>query len=354
MSELFRPLTLRGLTFKNRVFVSPMCQYSSDDGMPTDWHLVHLGSRAVGGASLVIVEATAVSPEGRISPRDSGIWSDAHATAFRRINDFIHANGALAGVQLAHAGRKASTRVPWDREMPDTVPPDRGGWQTVAPSAIRFQPEYPQPREMTAADIAKVTADFVAAAAHAKRAAFDVVELHAAHGYLFHEFLSPLSNHRTDAWGGSFENRTRIVVDTVRAVRAVFSGPLFVRVSATDWTDGGWDLPQTIALAKILKTAGVDLLDCSSGGNVPNAKIPVGPGYQVQFAKAIRAETGLATGAVGLITEPAQAEAIVAAGDADAVLLARAELHDPYWPLHAAHALNVDVAWPAQYARGKR
>jgi 2,4-dienoyl-CoA reductase-like NADH-dependent reductase (Old Yellow Enzyme family) len=353
VSRLFSPFTLRDTTFRNRVFVSPMCQYSSDDGMPNDWHLVHLGSRAVGGAGLVMVEATAICPEGRISPSDSGIWSDAHGQAFERITRFVSARGAVPAIQLAHAGRKASTRVPWESDMPETVPPERGGWEVVAPSAIRFSPSYPMPRALEEHEIERVLSDFVAAAERAARAGFEVVEIHAAHGYLLHTFLSPLSNHRTDRWGGTFENRTRIVVEAVRRVRAVFAGPVFVRISGTDWADGGWDLPQSVALARLLKQAGADLVDCSSGGLAVHQKIPVGPGYQVHIARAVRAEAGIPTGAVGLVTDPAQAEAILAAEDADVVLLARAELHDPYWPLHAAHALGDEVKWPVQYERGK-
>jgi 2,4-dienoyl-CoA reductase-like NADH-dependent reductase (Old Yellow Enzyme family) len=353
MPHLFEPLALRGFSFRNRVFVSPMCQYSSDNGMPTDWHFVHLGSRAVGGAGLVMVEATAVSPEGRISPRDSGIWSDAHTAGFARIAAFVRAQGAAAGIQLAHAGRKASTRVPWDRSGPPEVKIDEGGWEPLAPSAIAFAPGYPQPRAIDEAGIEKVIADFATAARRARAAGFDVVEIHSAHGYLLHSFLSPLCNRREDRWGGSFENRTRLVREVARAVRAAFEGPLLLRVSATDWADGGWDLPQTIALVKGLRTDGIDLIDCSSGGAVAHAKIPVAPGYQVPFAAAVRREARIATGAVGLITEPAQAEQIVAAGDADCVLLARAMLRDPYWPLHAAKALGVDVPWPVQYERAK-
>jgi 2,4-dienoyl-CoA reductase-like NADH-dependent reductase (Old Yellow Enzyme family) len=353
MAHLFEPLTIREVTFRNRVWVSPMCMYSSEDGLPTDWHVVHLGSRAVGGAGLVMVEATAVSPEGRISPRDSGLWSDAHAEAFRRITAFVRANGAVAGVQLAHAGRKASTRAPWDRGAAAAVPPDEGGWEPVGPGAEPFSPGYPVPRMLDDAGIAKVIADFVAAARRASAAGFEVIELHAAHGYLLHEFLSPLVNHRTDAWGGSFEHRTRLVREVARAVRAAFAGPLFVRVSATDWVPGGWDLDQTVALARGLRDDGVDLIDCSSGGAVRDAKITVAPGSPVPFAAAVRRAAGIASAAVGLITDATQAEAIVAGGEADAVFLARALLGDPYWPLHAARALGHDLPWPVQYERAK-
>ncbi len=353
MSELFKPLTIRGVTFRNRIWVSPMCQYSSEEGMPSDWHLVHLGSRAVGGAGLVMVEATGVSAEGRISPKDSGLWTDAHAAAFKPITDFIRGAGAAPAIQLAHAGRKASTRIPWDRASPQTVPRQGGGWEPIAPSPLKFADDYPSPREMTAKDITWVAHEFVDAALRAEEAGFEVIELHAAHGYLFHEFLSPLSNQRSDEYGGSFGNRSRFLLDTARKVRAAFAGPLFVRISATDYTEGGWDLPQSIALAKQLKAIGVDLIDVSSGGNVATAKVPLGPGYQVAFSKAIRAEAQIPTSAVGLITEPAQAEAIVAGGEADAVMLARAELRDPYWALHAATALGVEVEWPVQYARAR-
>ncbi len=352
-ARLFQPLTVGGVTFRNRAWVSPMCQYSSRDGMPTDWHLVHLGSRAVGGAGLVVVEATAVSPEGRISPDDSGIWSDAHARAFAPIAAFVRAQGAAAGIQLAHAGRKASTAVPWAKVSEAAVPPERGGWQPVAPSAIAFAPGYPEPRALDEAGIERVIADFAAEARRARDAGFDVVEIHAAHGYLLHEFLSPLANRRDDRWGGSFDHRTRLVREVARAVRRAFDGALFLRISATDWADGGWDLAQTIALARLVRDDGVQLVDCSSGGLVPNAKIPAGPGFQAPFAAAVKREAGIATAAVGFITAPAQAEQIVATDGADAVFLARELLRDPYWPLHAARALGADVAWPVQYERAK-
>ncbi len=348
MADLFSPLTLRGVTFRNRITVSPMCQYSCTDGFATDWHLVHLGSRAVGGAGLVIMEATAVSAEGRISPQDHGIWLDAHIPKLRQITDFIHAQGALTGIQLAHAGRKASTFRPWDGD--GAVPLGQGGWKEVfAPSAIPFNAKYPQPIALDAAGIRKVLSDFTNAARRAREAGFDLVEIHSAHGYLLHEFLSPLSNQRTDEYGGSFENRTRLLIEIVRAVRT--ESPLFVRISATDWADGGWDADQSVALAKILKNEGVDLIDTSSGGLVPNAKIPVGPGFQVPFAERIRKEAAIATGAVGLITEPKQADDIIRNGRADMVLLAREFLRDPYWPLHAAEALRQPIRWPVQYER---
>ncbi len=353
MSVLFSPLSLRGVTFRNRVFVSPMCQYSSHDGLPTDWHLVHLGSRAVGGAALVMVEATAVCPEGRISPSDSGLWSAEHASAFRRITSFVRERGAVPGIQLAHAGRKASTGIPWAGGGP--VEPEEGGWRALAPSAVAFGDGYPAPREMSADDIEAVRAQFVAAARLAAEAGFEVVELHMAHGYLLHEFLSPLANRRTDRYGGSLENRMRLPLEAARDVRSVWPEhlPLFVRVSATDWVDGGWGLSDTIELARRFKEVSVDFLDCSSGGMVPGARVAVGPGYQTPFAATLRREAGIVTGAVGMITRPEQAEQIVATGQADAVLLAREMLRDPYWPLHAAHALGAEAPWPDQYLRAK-
>lgn len=354
MSRLFSTLQLREIVFKNRVFVSPMCQYSSENGLPTDWHLVHLGSRAIGGAGLVMVEASAVSPEGRISPGDSGIWSAAHADAFKRITAFIKTSGAVPAMQLAHAGRKASTDVPWRGGKP--LAAGAGGWETIGPSPLPFDDHSAPPREMTAADIDRVVTEFAAATVHSLNAGFEVVEIHAAHGYLLHEFLSPLSNRRTDDYGGSLENRMRIVLRIAAAVRDAWPAkwPVFTRISATDWTDGGWDIAQSVELSKALKALGVDLIDCSSGGNVPKAPIPVGPGYQVQFAEAIRRDAGIATGAVGMITDPGQAEEIISSGKADAVLLARAFLADPYWALHAATALGDDIAWPVQYGRAKK
>ncbi|HEY1793229.1 MAG TPA: NADH:flavin oxidoreductase/NADH oxidase [Opitutaceae bacterium] len=351
MSQLFTPFKLRGLEFRNRVVVSPMCQYSSPDGMPTDWHLVHLGSRAVGGAGLVMTEASAITPEGRISPDDAGIWNDAHVDSWRRITRFIGGQGARSGIQLAHAGRKASTKAPWLGTGP--VPATAGGWQPMGPSSIPFDAKSVPPREMSRAEIDAVVADFAKAAGRAAAAGFDLVEVHAAHGYLLHEFLSPISNHRTDEYGGSLANRMRLTLRVARAVREVVpaASPLFVRLSVTDWVDGGWDLPQSIELAKELKAAGADLIDCSSGANVADAKIPVGPGYQVPFAEAIRRQAAVATGAVGMITKPEQAEEIIAAGRADVVLLAREMLRDPYWPMHAAKALGDKVAAPKQYGR---
>lgn len=352
MPHLFDPLTIRSQTFTNRVFVSPMCEYSSDDGFANDWHLVHLGSRAVGGAGLVLTEATAVTPEGRISPQDLGIWKDDHVDVLARVVRFIDAQGSVAGMQLAHAGRKASTYRPWSGH--GTVPVAEGGWSEVfAPSALAFADDYPQPQALTLTGIARITAAFADAARRAHAAGCRVVEIHAAHGYLLHEFLSPLSNQRTDQYGGSFDNRTRIVREVVAAVRGVWPEdlPLFVRISATDWVEGGWDIEQSIELARQLKPLGVDFIDCSSGGNAAQAQIPVGPGYQAPFAERIRREGGILTGAVGLITEPSQAEQIVAGGQADAVLLARELLRDPYFPLRAARELGQDITWPAQYLR---
>jgi 2,4-dienoyl-CoA reductase-like NADH-dependent reductase (Old Yellow Enzyme family) len=352
MDHLFAPITFRGLTLSNRIVVSPMCQYSSEDGFANDWHLVHLGSRAVGGAGLVFTEATAVLPEGRITPNDLGLWKDEHIAPLARIVDFLHAHGAHAGIQLAHAGRKASMSRPWDGER--HLSAAEQGWTNVAaPSPIAFSPRYAQPHELDSAEIADIPRAFAAAARRALTAGFDVIEIHAAHGYLLHEFLSPLSNQRTDNYGGSFENRIRLLLETVYVVRAELPErtPLFVRISCTEWTDGGFDLDQSVALARILKQHGVDLVDCSSGGNVSGATIPTGPGYQVPFAERIRREAGISTGTVGQITAPAQADQIVRSGQADLVLLAREMLRDPYWPLHAAQALGATIAWPAQYLR---
>ncbi|MDX6444048.1 MAG: hypothetical protein QOH71_1122 [Blastocatellia bacterium] len=351
MSKLFSTLKLREIEFRNRVFVSPMCQYSSTDGKPNDWHRVHLGSRAVGGAALVTVEATGVSPVGRISPADSGIWSDAHTDAFRPIVAFIKSQGSVPGIQLAHAGRKASTDIPWRGGL--GLSDAEGGWTPLAPSPIPFNPDYRVPREMTVADIEAVTVEFRDAARRSLAAGFEVIEIHMAHGYLLHEFLSPLSNRRADEYGGTISNRMRLPLGIAKTVRdeVPASLPVFVRISATDWADGGWDLDQSIEFSGRLKDLGIDLIDCSSGGLVPFAKIPVGPGYQVAFASAIRKEVGIATGAVGLITEPRQAEQIISSGDADAIFLARAMLRDPYWANHAAQELGAEGFWPVQYAR---
>jgi len=353
MAILFSSFRLRELSFRNRIFVSPMCQYSCVDGVPNNWHLVHLGSRAVGGAALVMVEASGVSPEGRISPQDMGIWSAVQRDAFRPIVQFIREQGAVPGIQLAHAGRKASTDVPWRGGGP--LAPDQGAWEPLAPSALPFTPAHAVPRALTAADIDIVVRQFAEAAQRALSAGFETVEIHMAHGYLLHEFLSPLSNRRTDEYGGALENRARLPLRVARAVREAWPAhlPVFVRISASDWVEGGWDLEQSIRLAQWLKDAGIDLIDCSSGGLVANARVPAAPGFQVPFAAAIRAQAGIATGAVGLISDPSQAEQIVAGGQADVVLMAREFLRDPYWPLHAARQLKVDVPWPPQYQRAK-
>ena len=352
--HLFQPLTIKSVTLRNRIGVSPMCEYSSEDGAATDWHLVHLGSRAVGGAGLVIAEATAVSPEGRITPGDAGIWADKHIEPVARINRFIKQHGAVPGMQLAHAGRKASAARPWEGGA--HLPDEQGGWQTVAPSPLPFGSDLNKvPREMTEADIRKVQNDFVAAATRALTAGVEWLEIHSAHGYLSHEFLSPLTNRRADKYGGSFENRCRFLLETTRAVRAVWPDkfPLAVRLSTIDWMPGGWEIGDSIALAKQLKTEGVDLIDCSSGGTVPHAKILVGAGYQVPFAERIRREANIATAAVGQITEPTHAEEIIRNGRADIVLLAREYLRDPYWPLRAANVLKRKeaLATPVQYQR---
>ena len=351
MNHLFDPLAIRDVTFANRVFVSPMCQYSSTDGYVNDWHYVHLGSRAVGGAGLVLTEATAVLPGGRISPHDLGIWMDDHIEPLARIVRFIHEQGSVAGMQLAHAGRKASTYRPWAGH--GTVPESDGGWNAVAPSALPFADYYPMPHALSIDGIKNIVSAFAAAARRACEAGFGVIEIHAAHGYLIHEFLSPYSNRRTDAYGGSFENRTRILRETVAAVRDSWPerAQLFVRISATDWIDGGWDIQQSVELARQLKELGADLIDCSSGGNVLHAKVPVGPGYQTQFAEQIRREANILTGAVGMITSPVQAEHIIVTGQADAVIIARELLRDPYWPLRAARALGQPISWPVQYLR---
>jgi 2,4-dienoyl-CoA reductase-like NADH-dependent reductase (Old Yellow Enzyme family) len=351
-AHLFSPLTLAGITLPNRIAVSPMCEYSSQDGFATDWHLVHLGSRAIGGAGLILTEATAVTPEGRISPQDLGLWKDEHITPLARVVEFLHTHGARAGVQLAHAGRKASMSPPSEQHR--VVPPSEGGWTNVlAPSAIPFANDYAQPLALDLDGIARIKSAFRDAAARAHRAGFDVVEIHAAHGYLLHEFLSPLSNQRTDEYGGSFQNRTRLLLEIVDEVRSVWPAhlPILVRISATDWTPGGWDIDESVELARLLKAHGVHLLDVSSGGNVATAKIPVGPGYQTAFAERIRRESGLATGSVGMITDPAQADHILRTGQADLVLLAREFLRDPYWPLHAAQSLHQTTTWPVQYLR---
>jgi len=354
LTHLFAPFTLKSVTLRNRIGVSPMCQYSSEDGVANDWHLVHLGARAAGGAGLVIAEATAVSPEGRISPGDAGIWADKHVEPLARINRFVKQHGAVPGIQLAHAGRKASAARPW--EGGGHLADDAGGWTPVAPTAVAFGGELKKlPHALTVDEIHRVQADFVAAAQRALAAGYEWLELHGAHGYLGHEFLSPFSNQRADAYGGNFENRIRFLLELTRAVRAVWPDrlPLTVRISCTDWMEGGWDIEQSVELSRRLKTEGVDLIDCSSGGVVPHAKIPVAVGYQVPFAERIRREAEIPTAAVGLITEAKQADEIIQSGRADLVLLAREFLRDPHWPLHAARVLGhaKAIAPPVQYAR---
>jgi 2,4-dienoyl-CoA reductase-like NADH-dependent reductase (Old Yellow Enzyme family) len=351
-SALFTPLSIRGVTLRNRVVVSPMCEYSSPNGFATDWHLVHLGSRAIGGAGAVLTEATAVTPDGRISSRDLGIYLDDHLEMLSRIFAFVEQHGAVPGMQLAHAGRKASTAEPWNGGGP--VSPDDGGWTPIwAPSAIPFRDGWQTPRAMTHGDIANVVAAFAAAAGRLLDAGGKIVEIHAAHGYLIHEFLSPLSNERSDEYGGSFDNRTRVLRQVVNAVRGVWPErlPLFVRISATDWVQGGWTAEDSIALVAQLKPLGVDVIDCSTGGNVPSAKIPLGPGYQVPFAERIRREAGIMTAAVGLITDAHQAEAILQNGQADLIVMARQLLREPYFALHAAKALGDAPDVPVQYLR---
>lgn len=354
MSILFSPLKIRGIELKNRIVVSPMCQYSSVNGMPNEWHLVHLGSRAVGGAALVIMEASAVSPEGRITPDDAGIWNDDQADAYKKITAFISSQNSIPGIQLAHAGRKASTYSPWKGKGAVNI--KEGGWQTLAPGTFPFAAGYPNPVEMNTDEIRNVINQFKEAAELSIKAGFRLIELHMAHGYLVHEFLSPLSNHRKDNYGGSLENRCRLALEISRAVREVIPDdiPLFTRISSTDWVQDGWDIEQSVQLAKCLKETGVDLIDCSSGGNIANAKVPVGPGYQVVFAERIKREADTLTGAVGLITSPVQAENIVRTNQADVVILAREILRNPYWPLYAAKELNAEVEWPVQYLRAKR
>ncbi|ASU33218.1 NADPH dehydrogenase NamA [Mucilaginibacter xinganensis] len=353
MPHLFSPIKIKDIEFKNRLVVSPMCEYSAEDGFANNWHLVHLGSRAVGGAALIITEATAVSPEGRISYGDLGIYKDEHIEKLKEITDFIHANGSVAGMQLAHAGRKASHELPWkgNAQIASDHP---NGWKSFAPSAIPFVPEEEAPVELDKAGIEKIKADFKDAAARALAAGFKVIELHGAHGYLIHEFLSPLSNHRTDEYGGSFENRIRFLLEIIETVKEVWPAqhPLFVRISASDWTEGGWTADDSSALAKVLLNKGIDLVDCSSGGNVL-ARIPLKPGYQVEFAEKVKKETGMLTGAVGLITEPKQADEIIQTGQADLVIMAREFLRDPHFPLRAAFELGHEVKWPVQYERAK-
>ncbi len=354
MSALFSPLTIRSLELKNRLVVSPMCQYSATDGFANDWHLVHLGSRAVGGAALVIAEATAVSPEGRISPGDLGLWSDEHIDFLKRITTFLHAQGSHAGIQLAHAGRKSSVQVSW--KGGEQLYPETGGWQTVAPSAVAFKDGDPVPQMLSLDDIQRIITNFKDAAERALKAGFDVVELHGAHGYLIHEFLSPLSNFRTDAYGGSFENRIRFLCEITKAVRTVWPAtlPLFVRISATEWVENGWTEEDSIRLSTVLKTLDVDLIDCSTGGNISGVRIPLTPMYQMPFAERIRRDAGILTGAVGLINTAEEAESIIAGGKADLVLMARELLRDPYFAYRAADELGDGAQWPVQYERAKR
>jgi 2,4-dienoyl-CoA reductase-like NADH-dependent reductase (Old Yellow Enzyme family) len=350
-THLFTPLTLRGVTLRNRIAVSPMCQYSSVDGFATDWHLVHLGSRAVGGAGMVMMEASAVEPAGRISPDDHGIWKDEHTEFLTRIAAFIASQGAAPGIQIAHAGRKASVQRPWDGGA--TIPPNAGGWRPIAPSPIPFKPGDDAPEELSVSAIQSLVEAFAAATRRALTAGFQVVEIHGAHGYLMHSFLSPLSNHRTDQYGGSFENRARFALEVVQAVRAVWPQtlPLLLRISASDWAPGGWDIDESVELARAVRDLGVDLVDCSSGGLAIDQKIPLAAGYQVPFAERIRRDAKIPTGAVGLITTPQQADEIVSSGKADMVLMAREFLRDPYFPAHAARALGVQPPTPAQYLR---
>ena len=353
MALLFEPLQIRSITLKNRIAVAPMCQYSAEDGFVNDWHLVHLGSRAIGGAGLIILEATAVTPEGRITPKDLGIWKEEHIEGLRRITSFMESFGAVPGIQLAHAGRKASSHIPWHGG--EALRPEEGAWQTLAPSAIPFKEGAPAPVEMTGEQIAQLIQDFRTAAQRALRAGFKVAEVHAAHGYLLHEFYSPLSNHRTDEYGGSFENRIRLTIEVTEAVREVWPAeyPMFVRISATDWTADGWTGDDSVALAQVLKTKGVDLIDCSTGGNITGVRIPVEPLYQVPFAEQVKKGAGIMTGAVGLITTPDECEQILQEGRADLIMLARQILRDPYFPMRAARKLGVDVPWPSQYLRAK-
>ena len=352
--HLFEPLTIREIMFRNRIAVSPMCQYSCEDGLAQDWHLVHLGARAVGGAALVITEATAVTPEGRISPADLGLWKDAQMEPLARIASFIGKQGAVAGVQLAHAGRKASTAASWLGGGPLDVA--GGGWRPIyAPSSIPFTPESIVPEALDKAGIARIVRAFGDAARRSRECGFKVIEIHGAHGYLLNEFLSPLSNQRTDEYGGSLENRARMLREVIEAIRKEWAErlPLFLRISASDWAEGGWTIEDSVALARMVRPLGVDFIDCSSGGSAPHAKISAGPGYQVPFAARVRHEGGVMTGAVGMITAPQQADQIIRNGDADMVLLAREFLRDPYWPLHAARALGQEISWPVQYGRAK-
>jgi len=353
MAKLFEPLQIKSVTLKNRIAVSPMCEYSSEDGFSNDWHLVHLGSRAIGGAGLIIMEATAVSPEGRITLGDMGIWNDEHITNLKRITTFIHQHDAVAGIQLAHAGRKASNHVPWEGGKELAIAD--GGWNVLSASAIPFHEGADLPIALTTDGIKKVIADFKAAAQRALAGGFRIIEIHAAHGYLINQFLSPFSNQRTDNYGGSFENRVRLLVEVVDAIKTVWPDnlPLFVRISATEWKEGGWDIQQSVQLSKLLKGLGVDLIDCSSGGNIGNVKIPLVAGYQVPLSAQVKKEANVLTSAVGLITTAQQAESILQNEQADVIFLAREFLRNPYFPLHAARSLNFDIKWPVQYERAK-
>ena len=352
MALLFDPITIRNITLKNRIVVSPMCQYSSVDGFANDWHLVHLGSRAVGGSTLVFTEATAVSPEGRITADDLGIWKDEHIPFLKRIADFIKEQNSVPGIQLAHAGRKASHLSPWKGRR--FLNENEGAWQTLAPSAIAFKEGEPLPKEMSREEIHQLVKDFGSATKRALEAGFEVFEIHGAHGYLINEFLSPLSNHRDDEYGGSFENRIRLLLDIVNEMRNVIKEqPLFVRISATEWVENGWDENDSVNLAKILKEIGVDVIDCSTGGNSAEQKIPIHPLYQVPFSEKIKKESGILTAAVGMITTPQQAEKVLEEQKADLIIMARQLLREPYFPLHAAKELGVDLPWPLQYERAK-
>lgn len=352
--DLFAPLNIRQVRLKNRIAMSPMCQYSSEDGFANDWHFIHLTSRAIGGCAIILTEAAAVTPEGRISPEDLGIWKDEHISYLKKINEMILSYDAMPGIQLAHAGRKASTKRPW-AEGDVVVTKDRGGWQPIAPSPIPFADGFPVPTEIELNQIKNIPDSFAQAAVRALKANYKIVEIHSAHGYLLHEFLSPLSNQRKDKYGGSLENRMRLLIEVVEAIRKVWPQdlPLFVRISASDWIDGGWSLSESIQLSKVLKQKDVDLIDASSGGSVPHARIPMGPGYQTPFAQAIKREAQIATGAIGGISSPQQADHIIRTEQADIVLLGRELLRDPYFPLRAAKELGRDIVWPVQYARAK-
>ncbi len=353
MSDLFKPIKFKGITINNRVMMSPMCMYSAKDGVVSDFHIVHLGARAMGKVGLIMVEATGVNPEGRISPYDAGIWDKKHIEAFKPIVKFCKAQGSVMGIQLAHAGRKASTDAPWFGEGP--VKPENGGWQTFAPSAIPFDNGYPAPKEMDAVDIKKVIDDFTKGAKNADQSGFDIIEIHAAHGYLLNEFLSPVSNKRNDSYGGSLENRAKLLIEIINSIKKVWpeNKPIFVRISAIDWIEGGFNLTDSIALAKMLKKVGVSLIDCSSGGIAPNAKMNIYHGYQLTFAREIREKASMPVAAIGLVTTPELADFVIHSGTADMVAMARELLRNPYWVLNAARELNSEITWPNQYLRAK-